>query len=161
MALQTAVNLDQAFGVVGEFRTDGPSRATPFTLDSASAANNVIGRAFTVKSEGVAQAGTAAATFAGILINPKSYVSAGTAANGTLAETIVLRNGEVAELATMGSIIVQAIGAPAIGTGVFYTDATGVLGFGTAAGGQTQIAGAIVWEYTPTNNSLVVIRIGN
>ena len=49
MTFQATVYDNIGFGVVGELFLDGPLRAQPGRLDSASAANNVIGRAFTVK----------------------------------------------------------------------------------------------------------------
>lgn len=121
---KTVTNTRQPHGVVGELAFDGPIRAKAMTLDSASAANNVVGRAFTVKSEGVAQAGGTGA-FAGILINPKSYAHAGLPGDGN---PLVLSNGTVGEMLTMGEPFVTLPAAAAIGDLVTYNTSTGVLG---------------------------------
>lgn len=126
MGFQSTVSLKQGFGVVGELMLDGPVRAAPCTLESADAAYNVVGRAFTVKSEGVAAAG-GTGEFAGILVNPKHYASYGTAA-GTLAPTLTLANNALGECLNMGEIIVALPGAAAIGDKVTYNTTTGVLG---------------------------------
>lgn len=127
MGFQSTVSLKQGFGVVGELMLDGPVRAAPYTLVSADASYNVVGRAFTVTSEGVAAAG-GTGDFAGILVNPKHYASYGTTAGGTLAPTLTLANNALGECLTMGEIIVALPGAAAIGDKVTYNTTTGVLG---------------------------------
>lgn len=127
MTLQSSVAAQMGFGVVGELFSEGPTRSRPFTLDSADAAYNVMGRAFTVKSEGVAQAGGTGA-FAGIMIGPKEQALSGNAVGGTLAPTLTLRNGEIAEMCIMDEVIVSLPGAANIGDRVYYDNTTGVLG---------------------------------
>jgi len=56
MTFQSTVRKVQAFGIVGELRLDTAHRASPYSLDSTDPLNNVIGRFFTVKSEGIANA---------------------------------------------------------------------------------------------------------
>lgn len=143
MPLQTSVNLDQALGVVGELRTDAPWRAAPFILNSADASYNVFGRAFTVSSEGVAAAG-GTGVFAGILIDPKQHVTAGTVADGALAPNLVLRNAEVASLLQMGEVIVAVAGAAVIGDRVYYDNTTGILGTVSDAVGVGSIATTVL-----------------
>jgi len=127
VAFQSSVAIVQGFGVPGEIFLDGPTRAQPLLLDSADAAYNIIGAtAFTVKSEGVAEAG-GDGPFAGILAAPKSYASQGTAAAGTLAPTLTLPNDTVAEFVTMGQIIVTLPAAAAIGDIVLFDNTTGAL----------------------------------
>lgn len=127
MPFQSTVAFDQGFGVPGELFLDGPTRAQAMLLDSASAAYNIIGAtAFTVKSEGVAEAGGVNA-FAGILANPKTQASNGTVAGGTLAPTLTLPNNRVAELVTMGQMIVTLPAAANIGDRVCYNTTTGAL----------------------------------
>jgi|SRR5690606_27917801 len=138
MFQQTVRNL-LADGIVGESAYDGPRRAAPFILRSEDAANNVIGRAFTVLSEGVARAG-GTGVFAGILANPKVYATSGTAAGGALAPTMVLPNEVSAELVTM-DILNVALGGPAnIGDLVQYDVETGELS--TISAGAT-VTGSI------------------
>jgi len=123
---QTQVHSDMATGVVGELAFEGPLRAAPYILRSGNAANNVIGRAFTEVSEGVAQAG-GSGRFAGILANPKVYASAGTPADGTLAPSLVLRNEELGELVDMGILYVNLTTTASVGDRVQYDLTTGEL----------------------------------
>jgi hypothetical protein len=129
MPFQTTVALTQAFGVPGELYADGPKVSAPYILESANAAYNIIGAtAFTVVSEGIAQAGGTGA-FAGILAGPKEYSSAGTAAGGTLAPTLTLPNyvsGELVSSAPAGLIVTLPASAN-IGDLVTYNTATGAL----------------------------------
>ena len=60
MSFQSSVAANIAFGVVGEIYLDGPMRAQPAKLDSADAANNVVGRAFTIADDGTASFETGA-----------------------------------------------------------------------------------------------------
>ncbi len=127
MAFQSTVNYTEALGVAGEFAFDGPQRATPYKLLSASAAYNIVGAtAYTVSSEGVAAAG-GTGVFAGILVHPKHYASYGTAASGALAATMTLPNYVTAELLRMGEMIVTLPAAAAIGDQVLYNTTTGVI----------------------------------
>lgn len=158
MAFQSTVDLAQGFGVIGELFDDGPHRAQPFTLVSGDAANNVIGRAFTVTSEGVAAAG-GANPFAGILVNPKSYASFGSG-SGTLAPTLTLANQTVGELLSEGSIIVTLGASADVGDLVYFTNATGVLTT-TAPGAaapalSTLIKGAYVDRFDLTSGLAVI-----
>jgi len=127
MAFPTTVNTAQAYGIPGELAFEGPLRAKAMILDSADAAYNVFGRAFTTKSEGVAQAG-GTGPFAGILANPKTAVSFGTAAGGPLAPSNVLPNGAVQDIADMGIMYVTLAAAAKIHDRVFYDNVTGILG---------------------------------
>lgn len=126
MTFQSTVAAAQGFGVVGDLFAEGPTRARPFLLDSASAAYNIMGRAFTIKSEGVAEAG-GTGPFGGLLIGPKEQAMQGTSADGTLAPTLTLRNDEIAELCDMGEVIVSVPAAAAIGDKVLYDTTTGAL----------------------------------
>jgi len=129
MGIQTVVNVTQGFGIIGERYDNSPVRSQPFMLNSASAANNVFGRAFTVLSEGVARAGNPGGTnvFAGILVNPKSHALLGSASN-TLAASLTLANNVTAEIANMGCFVVTLPTASSpIGNLVIYDNTTGVL----------------------------------
>lgn len=125
--MQSTVLANQAAGVVGEFSFESPSRAKPYILRTTDRPEyNVVGRAFTVVSEGVATAG-GTGFFAGILANPKVYASYGTAVGGPLAPTLTLANEVVAELVQMGQLWVTIPGAAAIGDPVVYDTTTGAL----------------------------------
>lgn len=158
MSFQSSVTTNQGFGVVGEIFSSSPTRAKSYILNSG-AVPNTIGYAYTMVSEGQAKCG-GAGVFAGILINPKGYALQGAAA-GTLAPTLVLPEDSQGELLTMGEVIVYLTTSAAIGAGVYYVDATGELGAGTAGAGQTQIPNAKVSRYTLGAAGLAVIELTN
>lgn len=160
MGFQASVDMNQGFGVVGEIFSNGPVRTKPYALVSSPAVNT-IGNAYTIASEGIAEVGGANGVFAGILVNPKHYASQGTTAGGTLAPTLALPDNTEGELLTMGEIVVSLSNAAVIGSGVFYDDATGALGCGTAGTGQTQIDGAKVVRYATSGAGLAVIELTN
>jgi len=128
MAFQSTVYSQQGFGVVGEIFDNGPVRAEPFIINSASAANNVFGRAFSITAEVVVSAGNPSGNkvFAGILINPKGSSSNGTTSS-PLAATLTLPNYSIGEICNMGSIVVTLGAAANIGDLVIFDNTTGVL----------------------------------
>jgi hypothetical protein len=161
MTFQSTVSLKQGFGVAGEFFDGSPHRAEPFILQSADPGYNVFGRAFTVVSEGIAQAG-GTGVFAGFLVSPKSATSVGTVAGGTLAPTLTLPNNVLAEILNMGCIIVSLPDAAAIGDLVIYDEVTGELATVIPAGpvpAGFQLAHAVVDRFTVDSAGLAVIRV--
>lgn len=124
MAFQSTVRQLQAFGVIGEIIRNVPVISTPWNLVSDPVVNT-IGNAFTVTSEGVAECG-GTGTFAGILVNPKSYSLAGTTA-GALESSLDLADNSVGELLTAGEIVVTLATASSIGDAVIFAEATGDL----------------------------------
>jgi len=167
MAYQSSVTTNQGFGVIGDLVWDGPQRAEPAILNSTSAANNVIGRAFSRKTTSnlneVEAGGTGA--FAGILFNSKSYASYGTAAGGTLAATIVLANETQVELLKMGTVLVSLTTAAAVGNDVHYVQADGTL-LAVAAGtspavGNSAVPNCKVVRLDTSGAGLAVIQLTN
>ena len=163
MAFQSTVALQQGFGVPGELYTDSPHRAQAYTIVSADATYNVFGRAFTITSQGVAQAGSGGTMgFAGILVDPKNQALQGTAVGGTLAPTLTIPNNSLAACLTMGTIIVSLPAAAAIGDLVVYDNTTGALET-IAPGADLPVgktfANAIVDYYTVTAAGLAVITV--
>jgi hypothetical protein len=163
MPFQSSVSLKQGFGVVGELFDDGPRRAWSYILRSVSAANNVFGRAFTVKSEGVAECGNPSGTavFAGILVNPKVNPLLGTS-SGTLAPSLTLPNETQGELLTEGSIIVSLPAAAAIGDVVIFDNTTGALSTiapGADLPANKSPAHAVVSRFTVSGAGLAVIDV--
>ena len=159
MTLQSTVALNQGFGLVGEIQFEGPTRAQPGVtkVGTATAADIVVGRAFTIDAaDGQFQPG-GTGVFGGILANPKGLASIGTSAGGPLAPTLTVPAGTVGEFLTMGEILVALPAAAPIGSLIYFTNATGVLGVGTAAGGQTQIANAVVKRYANAAAGLAVV----
>ncbi len=166
MPFQTTVRADMAFGVPGEIFSDGPVRATPWTLQSTKP--NVIGYAYTFAINDVVQVG-GTGRFAGILIHPKHYASYGTP-DGTLAPTLTLSNGSIGELLTMGEIIVNITPPADAGYTVIYDTTTGALS-AIATGsevpkGSATVPNAIISRYPsnaykPTDPELTVITLTN
>ena len=154
MGFQSSVSEAQGFGVVGEIFSNGPVRTKPYTLVSTPAAN-VIGRAYTITAQGVVTVGGDAGIFGGILVNPKNYALSG------LTASLTLPDNTEGELLTMGEIVVTLSNAAVIGSGVYYADATGILGCGTASTGQTQIDNAKVVRYATSGAGLAVIELTN
>lgn len=141
-------------GIPGELAFDGPTRAVAGLLASATAANNVFGRAFTYADEAVEsmQAG-GTGLFAGILINPKAYLT---------YPLDYMQNGNQAEFLFMGEVYVQlSTTGGTIGDLVWFDNATGALGHGTASTGQTQIPNAVIFRHnvSPEVPTLAVIKL--
>lgn len=160
MSLQTAVNINYGFGLVGDIITDGPQRADVLNLDSNG---GTIGYAFTKSSTtGVAtQGGTG--VFAGILANSKVYALKGTGGN-PLNPTLTLPGYSQGEFLTMGTIVVTLTNTANIGDIIEFDQTTGALTSlapGSSAGvGKTLIPNCVVWNYPNTTNpGIVAIRI--
>lgn len=127
MTLQSTVALNQGFGVVGEVVFDGPLRAVPGVIKHSTAADIVVGRAFTIDaSDGTYRPG-GTGVFGGVLSNPKGLQSVGTSAGGPLAPTLVVPSGTVGEFTTMGEMALALSNAAAIGDGVVFDNTTGEL----------------------------------
>lgn len=169
MGFQSTVNLNQAFGVVGEIYHDGPVRAQPGLISSGDATQNVVGRVFTTSAGGDAALGGNVATFGAggsgaiqaVLIAPKNYASRGTTAGGTLAPTLTLANNEIGEFLTMGSIVVALPAAANIGDAVKYNTTTGVIGVGAPGGGEAALTNAKVTRWSNAAAGLAVITLTN
>lgn len=146
MGFQSTVNIEQAFGYVGELFDDSPRIAAPWALLSGSAANNVVGRAFTLNAaastdssgSGYAAAG-GTGVFVGILMNPKVYAAVGSSSD-PLAANLILPNYTMAELLTMGTINIAVPAACNVGDHVLFAQADGTLATmpGTTVGTATQ-----------------------
>lgn len=126
MGFQSSVALNQGFGVVGELIFEGPLRATPGIL-KGTAANIVVGRAFTIDPADGQYTPGGAFNFGGILANPKALQSIGTTANGPLAPTLTVPAGTIGEFANMGIMVVALLNAAGIGDKVTYATADGQL----------------------------------
>ncbi len=163
MSFQSTVRQVLASGIVGEILFDGPHRVKPLKLYSGGVANTV-GNAFTHDASVDGEAGVGsigAGAFAGILVHPKSYASYGTSAGGPLAATLDLPDNAIAEIMTMGTIVVNLtiVGTGKIGEGIFYMNATGALGSGTASTGQTQITNAKIDRENVSGAGLAIITL--
>lgn len=127
---QPSVRIDQTTGIVGDIVLDGPLWGQPGILNSTSAANNVIGRAFrhlTNQDLQVSADVEAGRPFAGILANSKVYATSGPA-TGTLDATLALPNNTEVELVTgTAGMLVELSTVANIGDNVFFATATGIL----------------------------------
>lgn len=160
---QSVVNIEQAFGFVGELFDDSPRVVAPWALLSGSAANNVIGRAFTLNTaspsdgsgSGYAAAG-GTGVFVGILMNPKTFASNGTTAD-PLAATYVLPNYTIGDFLTMGTINIAVPAACNVGDHVTFAQADGTLGTmaPTTVGTATQSTTTLT-VLTPASGSIGV-----
>lgn len=133
-AFQSTVNVLNAFGVAGALYDDGPVRSAPWELNSSLASYNVIGAtAYTGTTadpangdaSGVAAAG-GTGPFVGILANSKVYATSGPS-SGAIDPTMTLPNLILAELVTMGDIIVQLPTPANLGDLICYDQTTGKL----------------------------------
>jgi hypothetical protein len=162
MAFPNTVIGDLVSGLVGEISFDTPYTGISAVVDSTDEANNVFGRAFTYADDTVetVQAG-GAGVFAGIMVNPKAHAFG--VIGGTTPTADTLPNGYPSEFMHEGECYVLLINSAAavIGDPVYFVDATGELGAGTAVAGQTQILGAEVFRHnvSPEVPTLATIRI--
>jgi hypothetical protein len=165
---QSTVALIQGFGIPGEIYLDTPMRAQSYTINSATAANNVFGHAFSITAQGFVQAGNpspSTAVYAGILVNPKGSASYGTSAGGPLAATLTLANFAQGEIASMGTFFAfnnNSTGTANIGDVVVYTETTGALTSiapGVSLPSGTLYANAYVDVFTATTPGLMVITL--
>jgi len=166
MTFQSSVELQQGFGVIGELYSNSPVRSSTYVLDSG--VDNIIGRAFTLNT-GANEAGFTSSTaqmggtgtYAGIFANPKAQASFGVAGN-TLAPTLIVADGEIGEMVTMGQIIVKLENTANIGDTVYFAEADGTLVSVAAGGSQpanTQPAYARVIGFTVGSDELAVIEV--
>lgn len=169
MGFQTTVIGDVKSGVIGEIAFEGPLRVLSAMLDSgAGAANNVVGRVFTYidKAAETVQAGGPVADFAGIMINPKAHPLRGTAAGGTLADSLTLPDGEWAEFLNMGFVFVSlATTGAVIGAALKYNTTTGIIDHGAPGAGEAAIPNAVVARHnaspTAAGQFLAVAKLTN
>lgn len=128
---QSAIAFVTGFGVQGEIIYDGPVRAAAWQLISTPATNVIGARGCTVVSGpagsqgdvcGVAAAG-GTGVFAGIIANPKTYANF----SGNLAATLTLPDDTIAELVTMGQMLIFSTTASNIGDNVVFDTTSGAL----------------------------------
>lgn len=126
MAFQSTISINQGFGVIGESVFDGPRRAVSGIV-KGTAADIVVGRAFTIDAADNQFTPGGTGAHGGILCNPKALASIGTSAGGPLAPTLTVPAGTVCEFATMDELVVALGNGAAIGDLVQYATADGTL----------------------------------
>jgi len=164
MAFQSTVEIRMGFGVPGELYQSTPSVILPYTLDSGAQLNIVGSTVYTIKADGVAQAGFGGTFgFAGFLCSPKDYALFG-AGNAPLAPTLQLPNFAQAAILSQGMLIVALPAAANIGDYVIGNDTTGAIAT-MPAGALLPVgfsfANAVVSQFTQTNagGGLAVIQV--
>ena len=169
MSFQSSVAIYQGAGVPGEQYSDSPWIAQSYTINSASAAYNIIGATgCSITSEGFVAAGNAGGgkVYAGILVDPKNVALFGTGGI-PLNPTLTVPNYTQVECATSGSFWVTLTGsggsgAANIGDWVCYNLTTGALTSvapGTSLPGGTAWANATVTYFTLAAAGLCVITL--
>lgn len=161
---QSSVAIKQGFGVPGEIFQDVPWIVLSYILESGAQSNVVGATAYTITSDGIAEAGSGGSFgFAGILCSPKSYSLFGTS-GAPLDPTLILPNETQAELLTQGMMIVTLPAAASIGDYVLFDNTTGALETvaptNTLPGGKS-FAYAKVSQFTPglSGSQLAVIQV--
>lgn len=166
MGFQSTISIYQGAGVPGEQYSDGPWRAQSYTINSASAAYNIIGATgCSITSEGIVAAGNAGsgAVYAGILVDPKNVALFGSSGQ-PLNPTLTVPNQTQIECATMGSYwVTLPSGGNNIGDWVVYDNTTGAISAvapGTALPSGKSWANAFVDYFTvPSGGGLAVITM--
>lgn len=133
MAFQTSVNQKQAFGVVGSFYDDSPRIVDPKVIGSESAGS--IGCFYTIDSTDpskVVLGGTG--VLAGIAVNAKGQVIDG------LGASLAFKQYDIAEICSMGRIVLSIAGTVTVGMAAYYNTTTGVI---TAAAPSSTIEGSV------------------
>lgn len=159
MSFQVSAREFQADGLPGNIARDGPQVVTSWILDSrVIAVENIVGRAFTYLSEGVATSADAIGHFVGILGMSRQAVLRGDGSTA-LAPHYSLQNFENGQIITQGYVYVIADGVGVVGNAVYYSDTTGEIGFGTAGVGQVQIPLAELVFADVADNALCIISL--
>lgn len=133
--MQTVVNTKLAYGVPGSFYDDSPRRVAPYVVAGGS-----VAKAFTLDGTQADKAVVGGSNaFAGIAVNSKEYIISGIAASTDF------KSGDIAQLCTMGHVIVACDNEVAVGNACFFKVADGTLhaaASGATVDGYTEIAGS-------------------
>lgn len=175
MAFPATVRTDIASGFPGDLALDGPTYATPVVLAAGADADNlVIGRVVSIdrtsQDPQVAIPGRPANTYItpGILVSRGQQASYGTAAGGSLANTLTLPVGAVAEVLHGCAGVFVTMLTPANtrpGNLVIFDTDTGELDSlvdgGTLPSGFEVLGGAVVIRdrSAPTPSGLTIISL--
>ncbi len=158
MAQTSVTNAQLGSGVVGEFYSTEPQGVRTLILNSASEANNVIGRVVTYVDGEDQQAGVAASSrFAGVIGMPK------TLARPTLDNITIIDNGTPTQIIRKGYVFVNLPAVAAKGDFVYWTNATGALTTvapdAAPPADSTRVPGGTVEIFNVTAPSIAVIYV--
>ena len=143
MGQSSVVNQFQSTGVPGEFSRSHNQESRGAIINSATEANNVVGRVVNTFNGNDANVGVGAnGNFAGILACPKTGVRVG------LGAQAFLPNESQVEVAERGFMFVNLPAAAANGDFVYYSNTTGELAARTpdtaAPAGHSRLPGGLV-----------------
>lgn len=159
MPLQKTVNVQQAFGVPGDFYDDTPRRVHAYELVNNSSTAPAVGLAYTATSTaGQAQPG-GSGTFLGICVNPKEQ-----ALLGGLTPSLTLPSGAIGSLCSFGHVIVQVAAQVDTSYLPIYNTTTGVIsgvtsGSSSAGSGNAFIPNAKFVYVSADANGLAVLEL--
>lgn len=152
MSLQSVVNEKLAFGVVGSFYDDSPRITDPKIVEAGT-----IGCAFTLDSTDPAKAVLGGSgLFAGIAVNSKEYTVTG------LGASLAFKSGDIAQICSMGRIVIKAENAVSVGDAAFFNTTTGAISAGTSGEtieGYTEIKGSKFVLVDSTQGGLSVLEL--
>ena len=135
MALQSVVNIKLAFGVPGSFYDDSPRRVAPYAVEAGA-----VAKAFTLDASNPGRAVVGGeGAFGGIAVNSKEYLISG------LSAAMSYKSGDIAQLCTMGHIVVTCDNAVSVGNACYFKVADGTLhaaASGETIEGYTEIVGS-------------------
>ncbi len=132
-----------ATGIPGEFSRSGNQESRGAILNSATEANNVVGRVvFTVDGNSNEVGVAANGNFAGILSSPK------TAVRPTLDAQAFILNDTQVEVAERGYLFVTLTTTASVGDFVYYSNTTGELAAAAPAAaapaGHSRLPGGLI-----------------
>jgi hypothetical protein len=142
--MQTSVvNKFQSTGIPGEFSRSHNQESRGAIINSATQANNIVGRVVNTFDGNDNNVGVAAnGNFAGILCSPKTSI------RPSLDPQAFLPNASQVEVAERGYLFVTLPAVAANGDFVYYSDTTGALATAppatTAPAGFTRLPGGLV-----------------
>lgn len=157
MSLQTTVNTKLGFGIVGSFYDDSPRRVSPKVISGTSAGS--IACAYTIDATDPSKCVLGGSgVFGGIAVNSKEYATAG------LSASLDFKVGQIAELCTMGHIILKIAGTVSVGDAAYFDTTTGAISAaesGETISGKTEIAGSKFIEVSASSTEPVcVLQLG-
>jgi len=165
MAFQSATYQTMGVGIQGEIYQSAPWSGQALTINSVSAAYNVIGKTVATwqPTQGTlyvaaGQGSDASTKWAGFLASPKSLALY----NGDFTASMTVANSSQVVICSMGVMLVYLPAAANIGDKVCYNTTTGTIT--TIAPGATLSAGTLfaqaeVINYSTAGAGLAVIRI--
>lgn len=157
--MQTAINVEQAFGIAGEIYDLTPNR-----VDRREVATAVtFGTAAGVSATGAfgAMAESTYTKFAGIFVRPKEEVSYGTTDNGPLAPTMTVPAGRTVQIMSMGRVVIAKPGEAWVEGDSVYVTSAGV--FTKASVTSSSVNNTLVGKVViggGTSDPLAVIQLG-